>query len=210
VAVLTLHYGVATFVTPGQRESGDLEVVRHFDGGAVVAVIDGIGHGDEAAAAAGVAREIIARRPQDPPAALVMRCHEALRLTRGVVLSIASINLRRPSLSWLGVGNVSGLVQHARAEPARDELLLRAGVVGAGGLPRLKTSEIPLRELDTLVFATDGIRPQFADAHVGAGSPQSVANEILARYCHGSDDALVLVARTKVRTGSHGREATQA
>jgi len=107
------------------------------------------------------------------------------------------MDLRRPSLSWLGVGNVCGLLQHACALPAREELLVRAGVVGASGLPNLKASDMPLREMDTLVLATDGIRPEFADAHVAAGPPQSVANEILARYCHGMDDALVLVARTR-------------
>jgi len=195
VADLTLHCGVATFVTPGQRDCGDLAVVRHFEGGALLAVIDGIGHGDEAAAAARVAERAIASCPQDPLGTLVMRCHEALRHTRGVVLSIACINLRRASLSWLGIGNVRALVHHRGVPPTREELLLRAGVVGGSGLPNLQVSDISLRELDTLIFATDGIRPQFADARLFAGSPQTVADGILADYCHGGDDALVLVAR---------------
>jgi hypothetical protein len=110
-------------------------------------------------------------------------------------LSIASIDLKRASLTWLGVGNVRAMVHHPSVPPTRDELLLRAGVVGAPGLPNLQASDIPLRELDTLIFATDGIRPQFADAGAFAGPPQSVADGILAHYCHGSDDALVLVAR---------------
>ena len=170
-------------------------MVRHFDGGALLAVIDGIGHGEEAAAAARVAENAIASRPQDLPETLVVRCHEALHHTRGVVLSIASINLRRASLSWLGIGNVRALVHHRGVPPTREELLLRGGVVGGAGLPNLRASDISLRELDTVIFATDGIRPQFADALEFGGSPQSVADEILAGYCHGGDDALVLVAR---------------
>lgn len=197
MADLSLRCAVARFVTPGHRDSGDLEIVQPYDGGTVIGVIDGIGHGDEAAAAAAVARAAIAERPQDSPIALVRRCHEALRLTRGVVLSIASIDLRHAALRWLGIGNVSGIVQRGDAAvlPSRSELLLRAGVVGVTELPTLQTSVIPLHALDTLIFATDGIRPQFADSLVITGSPQSVADAILAGHCQGNDDALVLVAR---------------
>ena len=196
---MTLDYGVATFVTPGNRHSGDLEVVRNHSGGAVLAVIDGIGHGEEAAAAARIARDVIASDPRGSPDALIMRCHDALHLTRGAVLSIASIDFSRLQLRWLGVGNVRALLQHAEAgiSPAREELLLRGGVVGAPELPALQTSVIPFRPGDTLIFATDGIRPQFADTLVVSGPPQALADEILAANCLGNDDALVLVARPR-------------
>ncbi len=196
MAGLSLQCGFAHCVAPGLSVCGDLAVVHRFTDGAVLAAIDGIGHGEEAAAAAHVAAEVIARAPLDSPVSLVTRCHEALRDTRGVVLSIASFDLRRPSLTWLGVGNVMGLLQHPGVRSGgRDELLLRAGVVGAASLPNLQPSDISLRRLDTLILATDGIRPQFADAVTFGGSPQSVADEILANYCNGGDDALVLVAR---------------
>jgi phosphoserine phosphatase RsbX len=199
MASLKLDYGVASFVTPGNRDSGDLEVVRDHAGGAVVAVIDGIGHGDEAAAAARIARDIIARDPQESPIRLLIRCHEALQLTRGVVLSIATIDIARSTLRWLGVGNVRALVQRGEGSvaPAREELLLRAGVVGAPELPTLQASVIPFNHRDTLILATDGIRPKFADTLIVSGSPQALAEEILAGNCQGNDDALVLVARAR-------------
>ena len=197
MADLSLQWAVARFVTPGNRDSGDLEIVQPYDGGIVIGVVDGIGHGSDAAAAAAIARDAIAQQPQDSPIALVVRCHEALRLTRGVVLSIASIDLRHGSLRWLGVGNVSAVVQRGEAAvlPSREQLLLRAGVIGAAELPTLQTSVIPLRALDTLIFASDGIRPQFADGMAVTGPLQSMADGILAKYCQGNDDALVLVAR---------------
>jgi negative regulator of sigma-B (phosphoserine phosphatase) len=195
VAGLSLQYGLARFVAPGLRACGDLAVVRRFDDGVVVAAIDGIGHGEEAATAARIAAEVIAGSPADSLATLVRRCDEALYQTRGVVLSIARLDLRRASLTWLGVGNVMALVHHPGVPPGRDELLLRAGVVGTASLPNLQPSDISLRRLDTLILATDGIRPQFADQVAFGGPPQSVADEILANYRHGGDDALVLVAR---------------
>src|SRR5207302_1731447 len=54
MAALMLEFGVAGRIAPGERISGDLEVVHYYDGGggALVAAIDGIGHGEQAAATA--------------------------------------------------------------------------------------------------------------------------------------------------------------
>ena len=199
MAVLTLEFGVAGSIAPGQRVSGDLEVLHYYDGGggALIAAIDGIGHGEQAAATARLAADTILRHPEEEPAALLMRCHAALRGTRGVVLSIASINLRQAALSWLGVGNVSGLVCRGTVNVlvAREELLARPGVVGYGELPALRASVIPLRARDMLIFATDGISRHFSDDLAAAASAQSLADDIIAHYRQRNDDALVVVAR---------------
>src|SRR5438105_13927803 len=127
MAALMLEFGVAGRIAPGERISGDLEVVHYYDGGggALVAAIDGIGHGEQAAATARLAADTILRHPEEEPAALLTRCHAALRGTRGVVLSIASIDLRQAALSWLGIGNVSGVV--CRSEERRVGKECRAG-----------------------------------------------------------------------------------
>jgi len=199
MAVLTLEFGVAGSIAPGQRVSGDLEVLHYYDGGggAIIAAIDGIGHGEQAAATARLAADTILRHPEEEPAALLMRCHAALRGTRGVVLSIASINLRQAALSWLGIGNVSGLLCRGtvNALVARDELLARPGVVGYGELPALHASVIPLRARDMLIFATDGISRHFSDDLAAAASAQSLADDIIAHHRQRNDDALVVVVR---------------
>jgi hypothetical protein len=185
----------------GHGDSGDLGLVHPYEGGAVIAVIDAIGHGDEAAANARASRDIITQDPEAPPFTLVARCHAGLRGTHGVVLGIASVDLRHGSLRWLGVGNVRGLVLRGapRAERARDELLLRAGVVGVTEFQSLQTSLLPWRERDTLILATNGIHPNFADTPVFARALQALAEQILANHCRGADDALVLAARANRR-----------
>lgn len=196
---MTLEFGVAGCVAPGHRVSGDLEVLHYYDsgGGALVAVIDGIGHGEHAAATARLAADTLLAHPQEPPATLLSRCHAALRGTRGVVLSVASIDLQRALLSWLGVGNVSGVVSRgaANALSAPEELMARPGVLGAGELPALKAATLPLRMRDTLILATDGISRHFADEIVVGTSAQVLADDIIARHCARNDDALVVVAR---------------
>ena len=191
-----IQYGVATFVKPGNERSGDVEVVSFYEGGVLLAVIDGLGHGDEAFVAAQRAKSAIDANPRESVEALVQRCHEALRPTRGAVMSLAAIDLARGILHWLGVGNVQGVLHRAdsSARPAREELLLRSGVVGAQ-LPTLRSSAIPIRRRDTLILATDGIRSNFADTFIASATPHSMAQNIVANHLQGSDDALALVAR---------------
>jgi hypothetical protein len=191
-----IEYGVASFVKPGNDRSGDVEVVSFYDGGVLLAVIDGLGHGDEAFIAAQCAKTTLETHPREPVEALMQRCHAALRPTRGAVMSLAAIDSASGMLRWLGVGNVQGIVRRsdASAHPAREELLLRSGIVGAQ-LPTLRSAAIPIRRRDTLIFTTDGIRSNFADGFIASATPHSLAQSILANHLQGSDDALVLVAR---------------
>ena len=47
---------------------------------------------------------------------LLEQCHRALARTRGVVMSVASVRARELTVTWLGVGNVEGVL--ARSDPA--------------------------------------------------------------------------------------------
>jgi hypothetical protein len=161
----------------------------------LIAAVDGIGHGDEAAAAAVAAGAILEAHAADPVTALFHRCHEGLRATRGVVMSVASLDVSQGLIKWLGVGNVEGvLLRNRRAGTAEESLLLRAGVVGHQ-LPALNIATVPVFEGDTLIFATDGIQSSFARGLAGSQSPKRAAESILARHGKPTDDALVLVVR---------------
>ena len=95
-----------------------------------------------------------------------------------------------------GVGNIEGLLLRANltANPRRESLLLRAGVVGRQ-MPTLAATIVPVLRGDTLILATDGIERTFTEAVSMAGSPQAIADRIVATHARGTDDALVIVAR---------------
>ncbi len=191
-----VEYGVAKFVLPGQGESGDHHLVCCNQSGILIAAIDGIGHGEEAASAAKAAVSILRAGADEPVISLVQRCHEELRCTRGVVLSLASIDPKRGMMTWAGVGNVQGALMRAGAQKGavQEVLLLRGGVVGSQ-LPALQAAVLPVAKGDTLVFVTDGIRGEFAEGLSALEAPQRAANRILERHCRGNDDALALVVR---------------
>jgi phosphoserine phosphatase RsbX len=191
-----VEYGVANFVLPGQGESGDRHLICCNQSGILIAAMDGIGHGGEAANAAEAAISILKSSVEEPVISLVERCHEGLRSTRGVVMSLASIDPGHGMMTWLGVGNVQGVLMRAGARKGsvQEVLLLRGGVVGSQ-LPALQAAVLPIAKGDTLVFVTDGIRGEFVEGLSALESPQRVADKILKQHCRGNDDALVLVVR---------------
>jgi hypothetical protein len=191
-----IDWGVATGSSPGEAESGDRHLVATFPDLALVAAIDGLGHGPDAARAAGLAAATLKEHAREPVIALVERCHERLTSTRGAVLSLAAFDPQASTMTWLGVGNVEGVLLRAapEAQPRSEWLLLRGGLVGFK-LPPLRPATLPISGGDTLCFATDGVRDGFAEELSVHEAPQRIADRILARYVKGTDDALVLVAR---------------
>ena len=191
-----VEYSVAKFVLPGQSESGDHHLVCCNQNAILIAAIDGIGHGEEAANAAKAATSILRTGVDEPVISLVEQCHEKLRSTRGVVLSLASIDMVHGMMTWLGVGNVQGVLTRAGAKKGsvQEMLLLRGGVIGSQ-LPPLQAAVLPIAKGDTLVFATDGVRSDFTENLTALENPQRAADRILGQFQNGNDDALVLVAR---------------
>lgn len=176
--------------------SGDLAVVSFLPDGALVAGIDGLGHGSEAARAARRAAEAMHESPGDDLVRLVERCHSALRGTRGAAISVALVSARESRMSWLGVGNVEGRV--LSGDPAetrlKGSLALGRGVPGHE-LPAVRAATITVQPGDVLLLATDGVDAGFADSLELSGSSQAISERILSDHWKAPDDALVIVVR---------------
>ena len=177
-------------------DCGDVQLVASFPGGVLIGLIDGLGHGIEAAAAAQEAARVLAASAGEQLEALFDRCHRALRGTRGAVMSLVRFDGRASALTWGGVGNVEAFLLRAdRARvPGRESIPLRGGIVGYQ-LPAPRLATHPVSPGDLLVMATDGIHSSFGDSLPMPGSAQQVADALLARHARGSDDAYVVVAR---------------
>jgi phosphoserine phosphatase RsbX len=198
-----IDWGFASLTLPGEVESGDLHLVKTLPTGVLLSVVDGLGHGAEAAIAARAAVAILDRHAQEPLVALVERCHRALVGTRGAVMSLAHFDRSAGTITWLGVGNVEGILLYGapNSRPARESLVTRGGTVGRD-IPPLRTVVVPVSSGDTLLFASDGIKSGFADGASGDTTPQQVADQVLANYAKGTDDALILVARFRGGNGA--------
>jgi hypothetical protein len=99
-------------------------------------------------------------------------------------------------MSWLGVGNVEGVVIRANlgVVPVQENIMLFPGVVGHH-LPSLRVVVTSLHPGDLVVLFSDGVRRDFLWAPIVRQAPDRMAETICASYHKGVDDALVLVAR---------------
>src|SRR5437899_3208992 len=127
IAQPLIAWGVSSRAVPGQDICGDLHLVKSIPDGVMVAVVDGLGHGAEASAAARIAINLLERYDGEPLGALVNLCHAALIKTRGVVMTVAVLKAAENWLTWLGVGNVEAALLPAAAasQSAAEGVLLR-------------------------------------------------------------------------------------
>jgi negative regulator of sigma-B (phosphoserine phosphatase) len=204
-----LEWAVAGRPMPGEDVSGDVATVHAIGSRCVVAVVDGLGHGPEAADAANLAVEVIEKNRAEPLEALVLLTHEKLATSRGAAATVAIIDGERGQMEWVGVGNVNGLLVRAddTARPRTLGVFLCRGVLGYN-LPTLHLSDpVSLENGDCIVIATDGVRGDPL-ALVTQGAPVGRSAEtILTRCASEDDDALVFVARYRSPPGAEPRGA---
>jgi len=198
-----LEWGVAVAAAPGERECGDAHAVRPLNHGVLIGVLDGLGHGHDAAVAA--RRGVAALTTDDHPSVLTLleRCHRSLSRTRGAVVTLVRFDVADDTMSWIGVGNVSGVLvrRDHRGLPRTERLLERPGIVGVE-LPALQAALLQVTPGDVVALATDGIQPEFVDHVSLTGHPQEQADALLRRFARDNDDALVFVGRYRGRAGA--------
>lgn len=161
--------------------------------GRTVAIIDGLGHGPEAAAA--TARAIAAFRAHSglPLPALLTELHEASRGTRGCAALLVRIGPGNAEIC--GVGNTSGAIL---AEGKCQALL--GGQPGTLGvrIPSLQTARLRCAPGALLVLHTDGIRtrwPASMDPEQLSQPPALLTALLAAGSRRARDDSTVLTLR---------------
>jgi hypothetical protein len=99
-------------------------------------------------------------------------------------------------MTWVGVGNVEGVILRAddKAVSAQEHIPLFPGVAGYR-LPSLRALVTPVNRGDLIIFYTDGIRGEVLLDPISRRLPELIAHRILNKYSKGTDDALVFVAR---------------
>jgi phosphoserine phosphatase RsbX len=186
-------WAAAGMPIPGETCSGDGHLVVRRPLRTLIAVMDGLGHGPDAHEAANAATAAIAEIPDAPLQSFFEHCNEALRRTRGVVMTIASI-AEDGQMEWMGVGNVEAIVVRSALPHRHEGVVTHGGIVGYR-LPSLYKASTCLDTGDLLVMVTDGIRSDFASSVDPALPPDIIASRTLEEHSRGHDDALVLVAR---------------
>ncbi len=183
---------------PGESSSGDQGIAIGIDDDAALfGVVDGLGHGPDAASAALSAVEAVKRASSERLEVLVQLCHRVLDGTRGVAMTLARVDFAASTLTWTGVGNVTAdLVTKApTGVHIRSSARLTAGIVGYR-IPEIMPAQVlSIRPGDLLVITTDGIAEDYLEHIDFAASAAVNAEELLGKHAKETDDAMVLTAR---------------
>jgi phosphoserine phosphatase RsbX len=193
-----LEWAATSRALPGESVCGDRSIAVDVNGtGALIGVLDGLGHGAEAAEAANCGVQVLADSRAEPLDILAQRCHRALLGTRGAAMTLARIDFRTQTLSWIGIGNVAAdlVAKHPAGVEVRSSARLAGGIVGARMPAVVAPQEVPIRPGDLLVFATDGIVENHLDGIDFSVPAPVIAEQILHSHAKDNDDALVLTAR---------------
>jgi len=179
-----MRIGAAIRPKPGEAECGDSYLVCPQGNETLVAVIDGLGHGPEAAAASRTARKYIVEHQEDSLRSLMEGLHQAMMRTRGAAVTLLRFQPDTGEMSHAAVGNVevAGLFR----ESVRP--LCTPGVVGCN-LRKVVEKRFSIRSGDILVAHTDGVSRRFdleRYRHLGA---QALADAVLADWGKDHDDA---------------------
>jgi negative regulator of sigma-B (phosphoserine phosphatase) len=194
---LPIEWATAEQAAPHESVNGDAYLMLPHSQGVLLGVIDGSGHGPEAARATHLAVETLRNAPEQSVIPHLRLCHAALAETRGAVMTLADYNQKDRTLTLCGVGNVEATLfrAHPAAGSARQEsAFLRGGIVG-DHLPEPVATTVPVHAGDVLVMASDGVKTDFTADAVLRSPPRQSAGLILRKHARGTDDALVLVVR---------------
>jgi negative regulator of sigma-B (phosphoserine phosphatase) len=195
VQLKQIKYEAILEALAGETECGDQYLVKELPDSTLIAVVDGLGHGVNAALAAKKAIQVLDDYATESVEKLFKLCNEALKETRGAAMTIAKLSLQY-KLTYMGVGNVTGIYWKFNQFNQLKQTLfsLENGIVGTQ-LPPMQAEEITMSPGDIFILATDGINIQFAHEPPKLSSPDKIAENIFQIYRNKKDDGLIMVVQ---------------
>ena len=176
---------------PGFVECGDTFVIELLErepaGALLVAVVDGLGHGNEAGIAAHAAARTVLGHRELPVDEILRRCDEQLRPTRGAAMAVLRLEADGRGV-FCGVGNID--VQVLAGQPAG--LFCLPGIVGHS-VRALRTMPFTMQSGDIYCLHSDGVSGRGDLRGCLPGAPQAVARRIVDAWGRLHDDATAVV-----------------
>jgi anti-sigma regulatory factor (Ser/Thr protein kinase) len=188
------RWGAVCLPMKYESACGDMWRICEQDGRLSVLLVDGLGHGPEAAAAAHEAVAVFDQHPFEEPTALAKAIDARMRGTRGGAMALAHVDSDKRSLRYVGIGNISGSLRDSSGAPGRG-LFSHHGIVGVQ-LRKVQEFEYPLPARGFLIMHSDGLRARWSfDNYPGLlrRHPGVVAGTLYRDFSRGRDDVTVAV-----------------
>jgi anti-sigma regulatory factor (Ser/Thr protein kinase) len=189
-----LEVGAVCLPKTGEEVPGDGWLLEASGDYRTIMVVDGLGHGPNAARAARAATEAFAAHPSATPAALMQICHGALTATRGAAGAAARVVPAKRHGSFAGVGNIACRVEMIGE---RRQLVSHSGTLGHV-MRRVQEFEFDFPAGALLILHSDGLTsrwscedyPGLLAKHAGL-----IAGVLYRDHNRGTDDVTVVVLK---------------
>jgi hypothetical protein len=166
---------------------GDSFVIEERDGTVLAAVVDGLGHGYESSVAAELATEVIRDLADKSVEAILRRCHEELRITRGAAIGVLKVDVQGAG-EFCGIGNIEVQSLNGLA----PSVFCLAGIVGHN-LRSFKVMSVNMKPGDIYCLMSDGVSTRGNLKSCLPGPPETVARRIVEHWGRDHDDATALI-----------------
>ena len=189
-----LELGAVCLPKKGEDVAGDGWLLERSDDYRTVLVVDGLGHGPNAAQAARAATDAFAAHPAATPAALMKICHGALAATRGAAGAAARVAAAKKHGTFAGIGNISCRVESL---DERRQLVSHSGTLGHV-LRRVQEFEFVFPAGALLILHSDGLATHWTSAdYPGLASRHAglIAGVLYRDHDRGRDDVTVIVLK---------------
>ncbi len=189
-----LEVGVVSEPIAGEVACGDGWATRVMHDGFLVMVVDGLGHGELAAAAAREAERILRETKEESLPGITRHTHDALRKTRGAAFGLARVEVSKGLLSFVGVGNISTSI----VTPGQSRSVASHNGILGQNMQRVQEFTAPWNDNSMLIMHSDGMATRWdIDRYPGIwGKHPAVAAALLHRdYTRGRDDVTVLTVK---------------
>ncbi len=179
---------------PGETACGDGFFFAEHEGTRTLTLVDGSGHGVEAARATSVAIETFVANLASPCEEIVVAMHRALAPTRGAAVAVARIDATARTVRFVGVGNINAvLVQGTTLR----HMVSHNGTAGHVA-PRIREFTYDFTSHPLVILNSDGLTSRWdLSAYPGVVSqhPSLIAGVLLRDHRRGRDDASVVAVR---------------
>ena len=189
-----IELGAVCLPKSGEEVAGDAWLLETSGDYRSILVVDGLGHGPNAAKAARAATDAFTANTSAAPAPLMQICHRALATTRGAAGAAARVVAAKKQGTFAGIGNIACRVE---STGERRQLVSHSGTLGHI-VRRVQEFEFAFPAGALLILHSDGLTshwvfteyPGLATRHAGL-----VAGVLYRDHDRGRDDVTVVVLK---------------
>ncbi len=190
--------GVICTEKRGEDVCGDNWALLQGRGRVIAFVVDGLGHGLEAAEAARAAVEMVKSKAHLDAPNLMDAVHGALRPTRGAAAAVALLQPESELCTFCGVGNISASI---RSSGTSRSMVSHNGTLGHS-VRKIQEFQYPFPKGSLLVMHSDGMGTHWdlaAYPGIEMRHPAMIAAALYRDHSRGRDDLTVLALRNGTR-----------